>query len=472
MLDELYTGVGMNPGAGFQRGSARICGGTGLSLPVFAVLVPCPKPFLAGLRTINGRYDWISGGVQMAKRKGHPAFVLGQLIVKFKPGTARSRIDAMYRNAGHKLLRRDGYLKYDVIQVKDVRRAVKLYKKHPLVQYAHPNYYRSLSATPNDPLFRYQWGLEKISTPSAWNTTVGSNRVVVAILDTGIQHNHPDLAAKLMQGYNFVANNRRWNDDNGHGTHVAGIVGAITNNSIGVAGTSPLCRLLPVKTHNAQGLATIDAIVRGIVYAANRGAHVINMSFGGYSYAQAEADACRYAWNRGSVLVAAAGNESTNRYTYPSAFSTVIGVAATSQSDARASFSNYGRWVNLAAPGVNILSTYINSTYRYMYGTSQATPFVAGVCALLAAQGRTKLGIVRSLQGTADRIAGTGTLWIYGRINAHRAVRSPVTAQTGKVMRPQAGFDPRNARQIRARVKIALSSRRQQLRPLGSPRSA
>ncbi|WP_054969477.1 S8 family peptidase [Alicyclobacillus ferrooxydans] len=363
----------------------------------------------------------------MAKAKGHPAFVPGQLIVKFKSTATTSAINAVYRQRGHKLIRRDRFLRHHVIQVKNVKRAMAWYKSHPLVEFAHPNYYCYTSATPNDPLFPTQYGLRQINTPDAWNVTIGSNRVIIAVVDTGIQYNHPDLSTKLLAGYNFVSNNTNWNDDNGHGTHVAGIAGAITNNNIGIAGTSPLCRLLPVKTHNSQGIGTIDNAARGIVYASNRGAHVINMSWSTTAYVEILEQACAYAWNRGSVLIAAAGNSSTNVYNYPAAFTTVIAVAATTSADTKASFSNYGRWVNVAAPGVDIMSTYPTSTYRTLSGTSMSAPFVSGTAALLAAQGRTKLQIVRALQLTADKISGTGVYWIYGRINANRAVRSAFT---------------------------------------------
>ena len=134
------------------------------------------------------------------------------------------------------------------------------------------------------------------------------------------------LSTKLLGGYNFVANNTNWNDDNGNGTHVGGIAGAINNNNIGIAGTSPLCRLLPVKTHNSQGTATLDNAARGIVYASNRGAHIINMSWCTTGYAEILEQACAYAWNRGSVFVAAAGNSSTNVYNYPAAFAPSSGL--------------------------------------------------------------------------------------------------------------------------------------------------
>lgn len=353
------------------------------------------------------------------------SFASRQLIVSYREGAVRHAVLSAYRRGGDRVLFSNRKLKYDLIRVKEpVRKAQKRYSKMPFVKYAEPNFRRYASAVPNDPLFNLQYGLPQIDAPDAWNLTVGQPGSIVAVVDTGVMSNHPDLAGKLLNGYNFVDNNSNWNDDNGHGTHVAGIAAAITNNGIGVAGTAPLNRILPVKSLNADGYGTIETLARGIVYAADQGASVINMSFGSAAYSSLEEEACNYALSKGSVLVAAAGNAGTTAPQYPAYLNSVLSVAATDENDQKADFSTYGQWVEVAAPGVDILSTYNNGGYEYESGTSMSAPFVSGLAGLLAAQGRTNSQIREIVAQTADPIEGTGTYWAYGRINAAAAVEA------------------------------------------------
>ena len=280
----------------------------------------------------------------------------------------------------------------------------------PAVEYAEPSYIAGIAAepdshpaqfTPNDPYYPFQWNFPQIQMPAAWDTTSGSN-VIVAVIDTGIDFNAPDLAnANRLPGYNFHNENSDTTDDHGHGTHVAGTVAENTNNDLGVAGVAFSARLLPVKVLGANGQGSYDNIIKGITYAVNEGAQVINMSLTGQTGSQALHEAVAYAYNQGVVVVAAAGN-SSGAVEYPAAYDDyVIGVGATRYDDTLAPYSNFGPQIDLVAPGGDvdvdqngdgygdgILQNTINSSgtgysYRFFEGTSMASPHVAGVAALL-----------------------------------------------------------------------------------------
>lgn len=249
-----------------------------------------------------------------------------------------------------------------------------LYNALEEVEYVEPNYTVDAFPTPNDVFYAYQYGPQKISAPAAWDVTTSNSTIRIAIVDTGVQTNHPDLVNKLLPGYNFVNGNSNVTDVNGHGTHVAGIAAASTNNNLGIAGIAPAARILPVKALADNGSGTSTSIANGIVYAANQGAQVINISLGTTQDSVTMRNAIDYAINRGSVVVAAAGNNGANLLTYPAVYQNVLSVASTDENDLRSSFSNYGTWVDVAAPGSNILSTYPNSYYSYLSGTSMACP--------------------------------------------------------------------------------------------------
>lgn len=373
----------------------------------------------------QGRTILPKEGLVIAISKKRQTHAAGQLIVNCHNGVSAAEMHKEYKRNGHKLISHNAKLGYDVIQVStNLAQAQKHYNKHSCVKCAELNHIRRIQVTPNDPYYNKQYGLRIIKANQAWNTTKGRRLATIAVIDTGAQRNHPDLKGKLLTGYNFVGGNANTNDDNGHGTHVSGIAAAITNNKTGVAGTAWRNRILPVKSFDSNGTSTTDLIVKGILYAADQGAKVINMSFGGGSYSQTEADACAYAIKKGAVLVASAGNDGSSAKSYPAAYPGVLSVAATDAKNAKASFSNYGKWVSVTAPGVEILSTYIGSKYSYLSGTSMSAPFVSGVAGLLAAKGRTNTRIVKLIKDTARPISGTGTYWRYGLVDAAKAVRA------------------------------------------------
>ena len=227
------------------------------------------------------------------------------------------------------------------------------------------------------------WGIQKVGAPLSGNTGAGIN---VAIIDTGIDLTHPDLAANVRTGINFVRKNASANDDNGHGSHVAGTVAAV-NNTIGVVGVAPGASLYPVKVLNSAGSGTWSAVAAGITWAADQGMQVANMSLGGGASTTLQ-NACSYAAGKGVLLVAAAGNSGdgntgTTETSYPAAYSTVVAVGATDSSDALASFSNTGPYLEVSAPGVSVYSTYKKGAYATLNGTSMASPHAAGMAALL-----------------------------------------------------------------------------------------
>lgn len=240
------------------------------------------------------------------------------------------------------------------------------------------------TVTPNDMLFSsYQWNLPAIETELGWNLSKGSNEVIVSVVDTGVQINHPDLKGKLLTGYNAITSGSTPEDDVGHGTHVSGIIGALVNNGEGVAGISWYNKILPVKALDNSGAGTTYSVAEGIIWAADNGAKVINLSLGNYAESQFLHDAIKYAYDRDIVIVSAAGNDNTERPGYPAAYPEVIAVAATNPSGEKASFSNFGDYVDVAAPGESIASTYPGSQYAALSGTSMASPHVAALAGLI-----------------------------------------------------------------------------------------
>jgi subtilisin family serine protease len=220
------------------------------------------------------------------------------------------------------------------------------------------------------------WGVDHVNAPSAWATSRGTG-VKVAVVDTGIDTTHPDLAANIKGGVSFVTRVSSYKDDNGHGTHVAGIIAAI-NNTIGVVGVAPNAQLYSVKVLDRTGSGTVSSVIAGIDWSAKNGMQVISMSLGTNTDFQSLHDAVDRAYLQGVVVVAAAGNDYGGPISYPAAYDNVIAVTATDSNNKIASFSNIGPQAEIAAPGVNIYSTYKGGGYATLSGTSMSTPFVSG----------------------------------------------------------------------------------------------
>lgn len=265
-----------------------------------------------------------------------------------------------------------------------------------MVAYSHKNTVYRRFFTVNDPRSAEQSGLAVIGMGKAWDITLGDPNVVIAIIDSGVDLKHPDLQSNLTAGFNVLSNGQTPpQDDNGHGTHAAGIAAAATDNNTGVAGACPRCKIMPIKALDQEGAGTGFDVAMAVVWAVDNGAKIINMSLGGPESDLTLERAVQYALSRGVSVVVAAGNENTDTPMYPAALPGVISVGSVDTSKKRSSFSNYGTWVSVMAPGSGILSTmpmnsvfmtsnegYLNE-YDLMDGTSMAAPMVAGVLGLI-----------------------------------------------------------------------------------------
>jgi thermitase len=353
-----------------------------------------------------------------------------QILVKFKAGTSLPEVAQIHRQLGGKVKESIPGIWVQVVTVPkgQAKEKAKAYSSNARVAYAEPDFTAQALGSPDDPFFTNQWGLTKVGASQAWDVTTGSPSINVAILDTGVDLDHPDLANKIMSNMNFSGSNTT-DDVYGHGTHVAGIAAAITNNRIGVAGLGYASSIINVKVLGDDGMGYWSWVAQGIIWAADNGANIINLSLGDSSTSSTVEDAINYAWNKGVVVIAAAGNNGNSNPFYPAYYPNCIAVAATDGSDMLSPWSNRGDWVDVGAPGDNILSTWKGNRYGSMSGTSMASPHVAGLAALVFttvsdANGDGKLNDeVRSrIEANCDDIGvlGIGS----GRINAARAVVS------------------------------------------------
>ncbi|MFN0130656.1 MAG: S8 family serine peptidase [Verrucomicrobiales bacterium] len=391
-----------------------------------------------------------------------PAYAPGEVLIKFKAGAENAKLlDAFQRGRLDKV-KRSFKLKggdhpglHHITTTLDVPSAVLALSKHPAVEYVEPNYRIYPSAVPNDPQYPQLWSMPKISAPAAWDLTTGTTSVIVGVVDSGIDVNHPDLAANIWTNPAEVPNDGLDNDGNGyvddvrgwdwwngdntvfdageisHGTHVAGTIGAAGGNGTGIAGLNWQARIIPLKFIGPEFGFNSGAIA-AIEYAAAQGVKVLNGSFGSNVFGQGIHDAIDAA---GILFVAAAGNYSSNTDTtpfYPAGFNlgNVISVAATDSNDLLASFSNYGAAsVDLGAPGVSILSTLPGNQYGNMNGTSMAAPHVSGVAALVYSlhPGLSAAEVKYRILTSTDSVSSlSGKTVTGGRLNAAKAMLPPV----------------------------------------------
>jgi thermitase len=416
------------------------------------------------------------------------SFVAGEIVVRFRPGvSAGAKADAHRLTGGRQLaeVSRTGVQRV-AVPAGDESAAIARYQRNPNVLYAEPNFIRRIprlvshtpgsEVVPGDFYFDEQWALHNtgqlfycfpwidgelcfyigtpdadIDAPEAWAISTGTG-VMVAVIDSGIDYTHPDLMPNYAGGYDFASSDADPMDDHGHGTHVAGTIAAALNNLTGnpakeegVVGVAPNARILAYKVCLADGTCSDFAIDQAIARAVADGARVINMSLGGIEYSQSMNDAVQDAWNAGLVIVAGAGNEGATDAFYPAALDHVISVAAFDEDDRRPTFSNYGSWVDISAPGNVILSTYPMAAcvasglpgdtgcYTWLTGTSMATPHVSGAAALVWSRSdvTSNSQVVDILLNSADP-RGVDAVrldsWtIHGGLNIHNALSYGLT---------------------------------------------
>jgi subtilisin family serine protease len=441
------------------------------------------------------------------RAKGRPAppnAVPGELIVGFAPGVREDQRDHALAAVGAHDERSFGAIRARLVRVAPdgAVAARKRLLADPQVRYAEPNYVVSADG-PNDPALAQLWGLDNvgqdvngtagtpdadIDAPEAWAVTTGSAGSVVAVVDTGVDFTHPDLAAQEwtnpgeiagngidddgngyvddVHGWDFVNHDNDPTDDYGHGTHVAGTIGAVGDNGIGVVGVNWNVRIMSLKFLGADGSGYTSDAVTAVLYACANGAQVLNNSWGGGGYSQALLDAINECDRRGSLFVAAAGNngDDTDLYPhYPSSYDAlnVVSVAATDSSDGLAYFSNQGaRTVDLGAPGVAVYSTLPGGGYGFKSGTSMATPHVAGSAALLRAAfpGASALGLKALLLSTVDPLGSLAGITVSGgRLNVGRAAVCARRA-TAWIDAPAPGFVASTGEAVPIRVVGASCS--------------
>lgn len=406
---------------------------------------------------------------QIFEKKGLPAygreFAPGEVLVKFRPEASVGDIEGLNSRLGASVKRitpRIGAWRLRIPEGKMVQEMVREYSLSPLVEYAEPNYYVYALMTPNDPYYSYQWHLDNvpyggIHMESAWDLRTGVG-VIVGIIDTGVAYEDygrtykqaPDLAnTSFVPGYDFVNDDTHPNDDNSHGTHVAGTVAQSTNNGIGVAGVAFQCSLMPVKVLDRNGSGTYEDVAQGIIWAADHGARVLNLSLGGPNPSSTLENAVAHAYTiKGVTIVAAAGNDASTTLSYPAAYDAyVIAVGATRYDETLAYYSNYGPSLDLVAPGGDlnvdqnsdgygdgVLQNTFNPTtrktsdfgYWFFQGTSMAAPHVSGVAALLIAAEVTGPNSVRDiLQSTAEDKGpdGRDDTYGWGLVDAYKALQ-------------------------------------------------
>ncbi|WP_404332359.1 S8 family peptidase [Mesobacillus maritimus] len=373
---------------------------------------------------------------------------LGKLLVGFHPHISSEIRHLIHKQIGITFIEEIPQIHVDVVHVNpdNLQACLSQYCALSEVKFVEQDGMVHSTLIPNDPLFPQQYGLTKIKAPEAWDLIPSdvlnsdcTSCVLIAILDSGLDLDHPDLDGKIVLNANFSSSSNP-EDETGHGTHVGGIAGAVTNNSLGVAGvTFNAVKLMNIKVLNEFNQGSFSGVAMGIIYAADNGADVINMSLSSNINSSTLQSAVEYAAGRKVILVASAGNNNTSELQYPAAYPEVTSVAATNENDQKASFSSFGAsWVDVAAPGVSILSTFINGEYRFLNGTSMSAPFVSGLAGLiLAVNPSLKDKVRRIIESTTDRVQGTGTFYRYGRVNALKAIqltlRDNVILTTGAI---------------------------------------
>ncbi|EPD51260.1 hypothetical protein HMPREF1210_01858 [Paenisporosarcina sp. HGH0030] len=358
-------------------------------------------------------------------------FYSNQLIVTFKASPTGSERKQILDSVNAKELSIQVNGKFALVSTpksSDLSAVAKELLKHKQVEFVEPNYQLENTFRPKDPSYSKQWHLKKIHASSAWDQTKGRSGVIVAVIDEGVQTNHPDLKGKFVSPYNAVTGGTSFYSGD-HATHVAGIIAASFNNS-GGAGVAPNIKIMPINVFTGDSASSYD-VGEAIIYAADHHADIINLSLGG-SYTYAMDYATQYAKAKDVLIIAAAGNERSYELSYPAALDGVIGVSATDSNDEITDFSNYGSYIDLAAPGEGIFSSLSGSKYGAMDGTSMAAPVVSGVAALVLSKNplltSDQLEKILTKSSVDLYHRGWDDFYGYGRVDAYRALQFTTSA--------------------------------------------
>lgn len=376
---------------------------------------------------------------------GVSKFVADELLVQFNAGVSTEKAKGLFKSHGATFMDENMPIRVHRIRVpENARDKVKAaLSKNPNVSFAENNYIAESGFIPNDIRYSSQWHLPKISAPEGWDITTGSNSEPIAIIDSGVDGSHPDLAGKVVTGFNFLTDNTDTHDVLGHGTAVAGTAAAGSNNITGVAGLAWENPIMPLVVLNSNDYATYSDIAQAITYAVDMGVRVINISIGGSSSSYSLQNAVTYAWNNGAIVFACAHNYSTNSPYYPAACENAIAVSATTASDTLAGFSNFGSWIDISAPGTSIFTTTKGGGYGSWSGTSFSSPLAAGLAALIfsANPQLSNADVVNVIKQNADDLGvlGFDTSFGYGRINVQQSLIAALD------IAPQADITPPDA---------------------------
>ena len=358
----------------------------------------------------------------------------GEVIVKFKSANSRQ---ALLQKMGLKTIKKVEKIDAVVVKTANAAETIAALKADPNVAYAEPNYIAKAigleSAAPNltfgakadDELLGQLWGMTAIGAAQAWAVTTGTPDVKVAVVDTGIDYNHPDFGGRVAKGKDFINNDDDAMDDHYHGTHCAGSIAAGIGNG-GVVGVAPNVSMVAVKVLSKSGSGSYEGVANGIIYGADSGAQILSMSLGGPAGSKVIEDAVNYAMSKGVLVVAAMGNDNSERPSYPASAPGVMAVGSTMVGDKKSSFSNFGKHISVGAPGSDILSTVPGGKYKSLSGTSMACPHTAGLAALVKSRfpAFTAAEIRSQIEKTADDQgdAGFDKYFGNGRISAVKAI--------------------------------------------------
>ncbi|MFH0837402.1 MAG: S8 family peptidase, partial [Candidatus Aenigmatarchaeota archaeon] len=386
-------------------------------------------------------------------------YIPGQMIVKYK----ENENPIISSILGIQESKKPDITIINVDKQVDIEKLAALYETNPDVEYAEPNYLAKTFLNPNDPSYSSQYHHTNIESALAWNITTGNTTIIIGIIDTGVDWDHPDLAANIWnntgetncidgidddnntyiddcRGWDFVDNisdcyagedcdDRDNNpmDFHGHGTHVSGIAAAVTNNSLGISGVCWNCKIMPLragfKYSDGNGYLSTTDIVSAIYYGTDNGADIISMSFGLTSSSSTIQNAINYAYSKGVVLIAASGNSNSATKQYPAAYDNVIAISSTDSNDAKSFFSNHGTWIDNSISGTSIYSTYFNDTYATVSGTSMATPMAAGVIGLILSHNSFTHDQIKTILHSAVDNLTSSVYMGTGRINAYKALQ-------------------------------------------------